>query len=66
MKKYLKVALGVGLTVLAGAASAAAPDTTAAVSAFTDAGTAIGAIGAAMIAAAGAGIVYRWVTAFLV
>lgn len=65
MGKLQKWGFGLGAVLAAGSASAAV-DTTAAVTAFTDAGTAIGAVGAAMIAAAGAGIVYRWVTAFLV
>lgn len=42
------------------------PDTSAATGALDAAAVAIGAIGAAMVAAASAGIVYRWVTAFLV
>lgn len=42
------------------------PDTTAAVAAFSATGTAVAAIGGAMVLAASAGIVYRWVTAFLI
>lgn len=41
-------------------------DVSAATGALSDAATAIGAIGVVMIAAASAGIVYRWVTAFLI
>ena len=65
MRNSLKWAVGVGSVLVAGAASAEV-DTTAAVAAYTEAGTAIGAVGVAMVAAAGAGIVYRWITAFLV
>jgi hypothetical protein len=67
-KKYMKIGLGVG-TALASAAAMASgggPDISGATASFTQAGTAIGTVGAAMVAAAGAGIVYRWVTAFLV
>lgn len=56
----------VGMSLAPLTAFAAAPDVTAATGALADAGTAIAAIGVAMVAAAAAGIVYRWVTAFLV
>lgn len=61
------VAAGVGLTLASGLAMAQdAPDVSGAVTAFENAGTAIGTVGAAMVVAAAAGIVFRWVTAFLV
>ena len=41
-------------------------DVSAAESALGDVATAVGVIGVAMVAAAAAGIAYRWVTAFLV
>lgn len=66
MKLFLKRAgLATGM-VLASGAAMATPNTAAAVTALEGAGTAIAAIGAAMVTAAAAGIVFRWVTAFLV
>lgn len=66
-KKLKQAALTVGTVIAAGAAFAqTGPDVSAATGAFDAAATAIGTVGAAMVAAAGAGIVYRWVTAFLV
>lgn len=65
MSKFQKYGL-LALALSPLSAFAAAPDVTAATSALTDAGTSIGTVGAAMIGAAAAGIVYRWVTAFLV
>lgn len=56
---------GAGLLALAGS-SFAAVDTTAASAGFTDAATAIGSIGPLMLTAVAAGIVYKWVTAFLI
>lgn len=57
----------VGMTLAPFAAFAqSGADVTAATTALADAGTAIKAIGVAMVGAAAAGIVYRWVTAFLV
>ena len=47
-------------------AFATGADVSAATGALTDAATAIASVGALMIAAASAGIVFRWVTAFLV
>lgn len=62
-----KIGAGVGLAVASGMASAqTAVDVSDATGAFTEAATAIAAIGVVMVAAASAGIVYRWVTAFLV
>ncbi|MCD9030369.1 hypothetical protein LDO32_01290 [Luteimonas sp. Y-2-2-4F] len=62
-----KVGAGVGLALLSGVVMAQdGPDTSGATAAFAAAATAIAAVGAAMVTAAGAGIVYRWVTAFLV
>lgn len=58
-------AVGMSLAPLAAFAQTG-PDVSAATAGFAAAGTAIGTIGAAMVAAAAAGIVYRWVTAFLV
>lgn len=51
--------------VVSGIASAQV-DVSDATSAFGDAATAIGLIGVAMVAAAAAGVVYRWVTAYIV
>lgn len=63
-----KGAVGAGLASLALVAgnAAAVADVSGATGAFTEAGTAIGTVGAAMVIAAGAGIVYKWVTAFLI
>lgn len=64
-----KVGVAAGATVASGLALAGGgggPDVSGAVSAFTQAGTSIQTVGAAMVVAAAAGIVYRWVTAFLV
>lgn len=67
VRRVKQVGAGLGAFALAGAASAATgPDITGATAAFSEAGTAIGTVGAAMVVAAAAGIVYRWVTAFLV
>ena len=63
--KSRAAAVGMSLAPLAAFAQSG-PDVTAATGALADAGTAIAAIGVAMVAAAAAGIVYRWVTAFLV
>lgn len=54
------------LSVPAFADDAGSADVSAATGALTSAATAIGLIGVGMLAAASAGIVYRWVTAFLV
>lgn len=65
--RWQQVAAGVGLAVVSGASMATTPaGVTAAVTALNNAGTSISTIGAAMVAAAAAGIVFRWVTAFLV
>lgn len=57
---------GLGTTLLVMSSSAlAAVDTADAVAGFTDVETAVIAIGAAMVGAAAAGIVYRWVVAYL-
>lgn len=63
-----KVGAGAGLVGAAGMALAGGggPDITGATAAFASASTAIGTIGAAMVVAAAAGIVYKWVTAFLI
>lgn len=68
----MKTAIATIGTTLAGLAfsgmamaQATAPDTSAATDAFGAVEIAVVAIGVAMLAAAGAGIVYRWVTAFL-
>lgn len=65
MTNLKKLGFGAGLLAATGSAFAQA-DVSAATSALADAATAIGLIGVAMLAAASAGIVYRWVTAFLV
>lgn len=62
-----KVGVAVGATLASGLALAQdGPDISGATDAFASAGTAIAAVGAAMVVAASAGIVFRWVTAFLV
>lgn len=63
-----KVGSGLALSgaVIGTALAQTGPDTTAATAAFSETGTAVAAIGAAMVLAASAGIVYRWVTAFLI
>lgn len=67
MKLLHKIGVGVGAALASGMALAqTGPDVSGATAAFTQAGTAIGTVGAAMVVAASAGIVYRWVTAFLV
>lgn len=63
--KARAAAVGMSLAPMAVFAQGGA-DVSAATGALADAGTAIAAIGVAMVAAAAAGIVYRWVTAFLV
>lgn len=63
--KARAAAVGMSLAPM-GAFAQSGPDVSAATGALADAGTAIAAIGVAMVAAAAAGIVYRWVTAFLV
>lgn len=61
-----QIGVAVGMTALSGLAMAqSGPDISAATAGFGAVGTAVGAIGAAMVTAAAAGIVYRWVTAFL-
>lgn len=68
MNLFQKIGLGAALTSTAFVASASPGgiDITAATSALSNAGTAVAAVGVAMVAAAAAGIAYRWVTAFLV
>jgi hypothetical protein len=63
-KGVLATALLVACAVVMGPAMAQA-DTTAAVSGFTAVGTAVAAVGGAMLTAAAAGIVYKWVVAFI-
>lgn len=66
LRRVNPAVVGVGSAALAfGSNAFAAVDTTAATAAFTDTGTAINAIGPAMLIAVAAGIVYKWVTAFL-
>lgn len=65
MKMLTKIGTGLSLAMLSTAAFAQA-DVSEATGALTEAATAIGLVGIGMIAAASAGIVYRWVTAFLV
>lgn len=64
-KTKLMALTATALTV-PGLAMAQAVDISDATDAFGSASTAIAAIGVAMVAAAAAGIVYRWVTAFMV
>lgn len=59
-----KYGLGTTLLVMSGSALAQV-NTADAVAGFTDVETAVIAVGAAMVGAAAAGIVYRWVTAYL-
>lgn len=67
MKKSIKAALiGGSVLALAAGAASAAVDTTAATGAFTSVETAVNAVGPLMLAAVAAGIVYKWVTAFLI
>ena len=58
--------VGMSFAPMAAFAQSSGADVSAATDALASAGTAIAAIGVAMVAAASAGIVYRWVTAFLV
>lgn len=64
MNRATKVGAGLGLATLAGSASAVV-DVTAATTAFGDVGTGVASIGAAMLAAAIGGIVFKWLTAFV-
>ena len=71
MKKLLSKlnpwAVGVGTAALTfGSNAFAAVDTTAITGSFTDAGTAINAIGPLMLTAVGAGIVFKWVLGFVI
>lgn len=66
MLRAKQLAVAVGMTAVSGLAMAqSGPDISSATAGFAAVGTAVGAIGAAMVTAAAAGIVYRWVTAFL-
>lgn len=60
--------LGTALMMAAGTALAGGggPDVTAATSGFTQVASAVNSIGPLMLTAAAAGIVYKWVTAFLI
>lgn len=59
--------LGLGLLALTVTSPAfAAVDVSAASAGFTDVASGIGTVGPLMLAAAAAGIVYKWVTAFLI
>ena len=59
--------VGMSLMAVTGVASAETGiDVSDAESALSDVATAVAAIGVLMVAAAAAGIAYRWVTAFLV
>lgn len=64
MKLYQKIGLSFGLMTMA-VASQAAIDVTAATTALADVETAIGAVGVAMIAAAGLALGYKWIKGFL-
>lgn len=57
--------VGAVLMVAAGSASAVA-DVTAATAGFTGVTAAIDTVGPLMLGAAAAGIIYKWVTAFLI
>ena len=67
MKSKLKTALMVGtaLAVVAGSASAQA-DITEATTGLTAVGTSVESLGQLMLGAVGAGIVYKWVVAYLI
>lgn len=62
-----KVTAGAGAFLVAGAASATTPavDVSAAVTAFGDVATANNSIGVAMVGAAIGGVIYKWVTAYI-
>ena len=67
LRRVNPAVVGAGAAALTfGSNAFAAVDTSAAVAAFTDTGTAINAVGPAMLIAVAAGIVYKWVTAFLI
>lgn len=63
-----QLALAVGMVALSGAAAASGGgvDTTPATEAFTGVETAVNTIGPVMLGAVAAGIIYKWVTAFLI
>lgn len=62
-----RVLVGACVVVASGAAAAATgPDLSEATAGFTAVGTAIDTVGPLMLGAAAAGIVYKWVTAFLI
>lgn len=63
-----KLALAVAVSAASGAAMATAPavDVSAATEGLTAVSTAVNSIGPLMLAAVAAGIVYKWVTAFLI
>lgn len=70
MNIKLKAALAVGAVSMVAAGSAAAQtagvDVTAATAGFTGVTDAVNDIGPLMLGAAAAGIIYKWVTAFLI
>lgn len=66
MNLVTRVGAGVGAVMLSGAAMAqSAVDVSDATGALGEVGTAVAAIGLAMVAAISAGIAYRWIVAFL-
>lgn len=68
-KKLGLVAITVGALALSGAAMASGGggvDVSAATDAFASGGDAVETLGKAMLTFVGAGIIYKWVTAFLI
>lgn len=66
LKNVLTTALAVGAVMVAGTASAQGVDVSAATAGFQGVADAVGDIGPLMLTAVGAGIVYKWVVAFLI
>lgn len=65
---FKKLLFGSAFLLASGAAlaSGGGPDVSAATDGFTQVGAAVNSIGPVMLTAAAAGIVYKWVTAFLI
>lgn len=67
VSKAKKILTGTALAMVAGASFAqTGVDVSAATGGLTQVGTAIGEIGPLMLSAVGAGIVFKWVLAFLI
>lgn len=65
MKVSFKALTGTALAAASGIAAAAPPDTTGVVTALGDMGTALAAVGAAIIAAAAIAVTYKWIKGML-